>query len=119
MLLAREVLILHLQRNTDFIVNTSMVNFWGKEWKDYVNDKVPAFLLLTDAENIPWNHEKLKEAVEFFFRCLLIHCLAHGLNCVFISCIQTTATKVMGFNINCAPIHKNIFTKVKIILTGN
>ena len=119
LLLAREALILHLQYNTDFIVKTSMVDFWGQEWYDYVNDEVPAFVLLTDAENIPWKHGNLKETMQYFFRCLLFHCLAHGLNCVFISGIQITATKVMGFYINSSAIHKNYFTKVKIILTGN
>ncbi|CAH3109016.1 unnamed protein product [Pocillopora meandrina] len=111
LLLAREALILHLQYNTDFIVKTSMVDFWGQEWHDYVNDEVPAFVLLTDAENIPWKHGNLKETMQYFFRCLLFHCLAHGLNCVFISGIQITATKVMGFYINSSAIHKNYFTK--------
>ncbi|CAH3109026.1 unnamed protein product [Pocillopora meandrina] len=111
LLLAREALILHLQHNTDFVVKTSMVDFWGQEWNDYVNDEVPAFLLLTDAENIPWKHGNLKETMEYFFRCLLFHCLAHGLNCVFISGIQITATTVMGFYIDSSTIHKNYFTK--------
>ena len=119
LLLAREALILHLQHNTDFVVKTSMVDFWGQEWNDYVNDEVPAFLLLTDAENIPWKHGNLKETMEYFFRCLLFHCLAHGLNCVFFSGIQITATTVMGFYIDSSTIHKNYFTKVKTILTGN
>ena len=96
-----------------------MVDFWGQEWNDYVNDEVPAFLLLIDAENIPWKHGNLKETMEYFFHCLLFHCLAHGLNCVFISGIQITATTVMGFYIDSSTIHKNYFTKVKTILTGN
>ena len=66
LLLAREALILHLQHNTDFVVKTSMVDFWEQEWNDYVNDEVPAFLLLTDAENIPWKHGNLKETMEYF-----------------------------------------------------
>ncbi|CAH3109010.1 unnamed protein product [Pocillopora meandrina] len=111
MLLAREALIFHLQHNTDFTVKTSMVNLWGQRWKDYVEDEVPAFFLLTDAENIPCQDEKLKKTIEFFFRCLLYHCLAHGLNCVFISGIQTTATKVMGFYMDSSAIHKKFFTK--------
>ena len=119
LLLAREALILHLQRNTDLIVKTSMVDFWGQEWKDYVNDEVPAFLLLTDAENIPWKEGKLKATMQYFFRCFLFHCLAHGLNCVFVSGIEITATKVMGFYIYSSAIHKNCFMTVKIILTGN
>ena len=119
MLLAREALILHLQHNTDFTVKTSMVNFWGKEWKDYLNDEVPAFLLLADAEKIPFQLGELKETLEYFFRCLLFHCLAHGLNCVFISGIQTSATKVMGFYSYSSATHKKEFTKVKIILTGS
>ncbi|PFX17720.1 putative ATP-dependent RNA helicase DDX60 [Stylophora pistillata] len=114
MLLAREALILHLQNNTDFTVKTLIVNFWGKEWKDYVNEEVPAFLLLADAENIPYQHGKLKETIEYFFRCLLCHCLAHGLNCVFISGIQTTATKVMGFYSYSSAIHKKYFTKIAV-----
>ncbi|CAH3109024.1 unnamed protein product [Pocillopora meandrina] len=109
LLLAREALILHLQRNTDLIVKTSMVDFWGQEWKDYVNDEVPAFLLLTDAENIPWKEGKLKATMQYFFRCFLFHCLAHGLNCVFVSGIEITATKVMGFYIYSSAIHKNCF----------
>ena len=117
MLLARQALILHLRYNTPFTVVTSVVNFWGQQWKDYVNDKVPAFLLLTDAENIPWKNERLKHTVEFFFRCLLFHCLAQGLNCAFISGIQMTATKVMGFYIESSAIHKMYFKKVKNILT--
>ncbi|XP_022803066.1 probable ATP-dependent RNA helicase DDX60 [Stylophora pistillata] len=111
MLLAREALILHLQHNTDFTVKTSMVNFWGKEWKDYLNDEVPAFLLLADAEKIPFQLGELKETLEYFFRCLLFHCLAHGLNCVFISGIQTSATKVMGFYSYSSATHKKEFTK--------
>ena len=43
-----------------------MVDFWEQEWNDYVNDEVPAFLLLTDAENIPWKHGNLKETMEYF-----------------------------------------------------
>ena len=119
MLLAREALILHLQHNTDFTVKTLMVNHWGQRWKDYVDDEVPAFFLLTDAENIPCQDGKLKKTMEFFFRCLLYHCLAHEFNCVFISGIQTTATKVMGFYMDSSAIHKKFFTKVKIILLGD
>ena len=119
MLLAREALILHLQHNTGFTVKTLMANFWGQRWKDYVDDEVPAFFLLTDAENIPCQDGKLKKNIEFFFRCLLCHCLAHGLNCVFISGIQTTATKVMGFFMDSSATHKEYFTKVKIILLGD
>ena len=96
-----------------------MVNLWGQRWKDYVDDEVPAFFLWTDAENIPCQDGKLKKTMEFFFRCLLYHCLAHGLNCVFISGIQTTATKVMGFYMDSSAIHKKFFTKVRIILLGD
>lgn len=96
-----------------------MVDFWGQEWKDYVNDEVPAFLLLTDAENIPWKDGNLKATMQYFFRCFLFHFLAHGLNCVFVSGIEITATKVMGFYIYSSAIHKNYFMSVKIILTGN
>ena len=74
MLLAREALILHLQHNTDFTVKTLMVNLWGQRWKDYVDDEVPAFFLLTDAENIPWKEGKLKATMQYFFRCFLFHC---------------------------------------------
>ena len=100
MLLARQALILHLQHNTQFTVVTSINNFWEKEWQDYINDKMPAFLLLTDAETIPWKTNRTKKfdwTIEFFFRSLLLYCLGQRLNCVFISGIQMTATKVMGF----------------------
>lgn len=114
MLLARQALMLHLQNNTSFTVVTSIDNYWGKQWKDYVEDKFPAFLLLTDVENIPWkiNQDK-QEAVKFFFRSLLCHALGQGLNCVFISGIEMTATKVMGFYTQSISIHKFFFRKVQ------
>ena len=107
MLLARQALILHLQHNTNFTVATSIDNFWGEQWREYVDDKIPAFLLLTDAENIPWEtKEKKQESTEFFFRSLLCHSLGQGLNCVFISGIEMTATKVMGFYMEASSYHK-------------
>ena len=115
MLLARQAIILHLQHSKQFTVVTSIANFWTKQWKDYVDDKVPAFLLLTDAEKIPWKTNRTKKqdlAIEFFFRSLLLHCLGHGLNCVFISGIQMTATKVLGFYIESLFDHKVFFKKV-------
>lgn len=113
MLLARQALMLHLQNNTSFTVVTSIDNYWGKQWKDYVEDKFPAFLLLTDVENIPWKIKPDKqEAVKFFFRSLLCHALGQGLNCVFISGIEMTATKVVGFYTQSISIHKFFFRKV-------
>ena len=113
MLLARQALILHLQYNTSFTVITSIDNFWGKQWKDYIDDKIPAFLLLTDAENIPWKTTRAKKAgLEFFFHSFLLHCLGQGLNCVFMSGIQMTATKVMGFYMESWSDHKTFFIKV-------
>lgn len=115
MLLARQALILHLQHNTQFTVVTSINNFWEKEWQDYISDKMPAFLLLTDAETIPWKTNRTKKfdwAIEFFFRSLLLHCLGQKLNCVFISGIQMTATKVMGFYSESRFGHRRFFEKV-------
>jgi len=115
MLLARQALILHLQYNTRFTVVSSINNYWEKQWQDYIGDKLPAFLLLTDAENIPWKTNRTKKfdlAIEFFFRSLLLHCLGQGLNCVFISGIQMTATKVMGFYTESRFYHKHFFGKV-------
>ena len=115
MLLARQALILHLQHNTRFTVVTSIANFWEKQWREYVDDKIPAFLLLTDAENIPWKTNRTRKqdlTIEFFFRSLLLHCLGQGLNCVFISGIQMTATKVLGFYIESSFDHKTFFGKV-------
>ncbi|KAK2572321.1 putative ATP-dependent RNA helicase DDX60 [Acropora cervicornis] len=111
MLLARQTLILHLQHNTSFTVVTSINHFWGEEWKEYVQDQMPAFMLLTDAENIPWKTErrtKPESVVEFLFRSLLMHCLGQGLNCVYISGIQMTATKVLGFYMESSARHKDL-----------
>lgn len=115
MLLARQAIIPHLQSNTRFTVVTSIASFWEEKWKEYIDDKVPAFLLLTDAENIPWKTnrtEKTDSSIEFFFRSLLLHCLGQGLNCVFISGIQMTATKVMGFYVESWSDHKAFFRAV-------
>lgn len=113
MLLARQALILHLQYNTSFTVVTSINNFWGKQWKDYVDDKVPAFLLLTDAEKIPWKTTEVKtREFQFFFRSLLLHSLGQGLNCVFIAGVAMTATKVMGYYMESLAIYKAYFRKV-------
>ena len=110
-LLARQAIILHLQHNTTFTVITSINNFWEKEWKEYVDDKIPAFLLMTDAENIPWENSGVKTGeLEFFFRSLLLHSLGYGLNCVFIAGIEMTATKVMGYYIE--SVHKMYYRKV-------
>ncbi|XP_078360874.1 putative ATP-dependent RNA helicase DDX60 isoform X2 [Oculina patagonica] len=121
MLLARQAIILHLhqlQNNTRFkcSVVTSYASFWDKQWKEYIDENVPAFLLLTDAENIPWKAnrtEKIDSSIEFFFRSLLLHCLGQGLNCVFISGIQMTATKVMGDYVESWSDHKAIFRALK------
>ena len=113
MMLARQALILHLQNNTSFTVVTSVNNFWEKQWIDYVDDKIPAFLLLSDAENIPWETTPVqKQHLEFFFRSLLCHSLGRGLNCAFISCIEMTATKVMGFYSESFSEHKGFFRRV-------
>ena len=117
MLLARQAIILHLQHNAKFTVVTSIDHFWGEQWKEYVQDKMPAFMLLTDAENIPWKtktRKKADSAIEFFFRSLLMHCLGHGLNCVFISGIEMTATKVMGFYMESLPKHKASMRRVSV-----
>lgn len=111
MLLARQALILHLKCNTSFTVVTSIDNFWGKQWEEYVNDKIPAFLLLTDAESVPWETTQAdKHALEFFFRSLLLHSLGQGLNCVFINGVEMTATKVVGFYI--VSEHNGVLTRV-------
>lgn len=112
MLLARQAIILHLQHNTSFTVITSINNFWGKEWKEYIDDKIPAFLLLTDAENIPWENSRRKtRELQFFFRSLLLHSLGFGLNCVFIAGVEMTATKVMGYYIEST--HKMYYRQVR------
>ena len=41
-----------------------------------------------------------------------MYCLGHGLNCVFISGIQMTATKVMGFYMESSAKHKFSMRKV-------
>lgn len=116
MLLARQALILHLEYNTPFTVVSSIDNCWGEEWKDYVVDKCPAFMLLTDAESIPWEAtSKQQKAVEFFFRSLLCHSLGQELNCVFMSGIEMTATKVMGFYTQSSSDQKYLFRQVRIL----
>ena len=113
MLLARQALILHLKYNTTFTVVTSIDHFFGKQWRDYVNSKIPAFLLLTDVENIPWESgESTRRRLQFLFRSLLFHSLGEGLNCVFISGIEMTATKVMGYYVESLPDHRLRFRKV-------
>ena len=115
MLLARQALILHLQYNQrpSFTVVTSLNNFWEKQWKDYVDDKVPAFLLLTDAEKIPWKANEVKtREFQFFFRSLLLHSLGQGLNCVFIAGVAMTATKVMGYYMESLATYKAHSRKV-------
>ena len=108
MLLARQSLILHLKYNTNFTVVTSIDNFWGEQWKEYVDDKIPAFLLLTDAENVPFETSKQEQqGLEFFFRSFLFHSLGKDLNCVFISGIEMTATKVMGFHMQANSDHNS------------
>ena len=117
MLLARQALILHLQHNTPFITETSIASVWDKHWKEFIDRNIPAFLVLTDAENVPWKKtgetKMLDEAVEFFFRCLLLHCLGQGLSCVFISGVQMTATKVMGYYNESTSEHRLFFRKVR------
>ena len=113
MLLARQALILHLKYNTTFTVVTSIDHFFGKQWRDYVNIKIPAFLVLTDAENIPWEPgEKTRRGLQFLFRSLLFHSLGEGLNCVFISGIEMTAINVMGYYMESLPDHRLRFRKV-------
>ena len=117
MLLARQTLILHLQHNTPFTVVTSIDHFWGEQWKEYVQDKMPAFMLLTDAENNPWKTKrstKAESVIEFLFRSLLMHCLGQGLNCVYISGIEMTATKVMGFYMESSGKHKAFLKMVSV-----
>ena len=43
-----------------------------------------------------------------------MHCLGQGLNCVFISDIQMTATKVMGFYMESSAKHKTSLRKVSV-----
>ncbi|XP_068713426.1 probable ATP-dependent RNA helicase DDX60 isoform X5 [Montipora foliosa] len=112
MLVARQSLILHLEHNTNFTVITSIDNFWGEQWKTYIKDKIPAFLLLTDAESVPFKTTKKKQlCLEFFFRSFLFHSLGQELNCVFISGIEMTATKVMGFYTQSTSHHNWLFRK--------
>ena len=117
MLLARQALILHLQHNTPFTIETSIASVWDKHWKEYIDRNIPAFLVLTDAENVPWKNtgetKKLHVTVEFFFRCILLHCLGQGLNCVFISGVQMTATKVMGYYNESTSEHRLFHRKVR------
>ena len=117
MLLARQALILHLKYNTAFTVVTSIDHFLGKQWRDYVDDKLPAFLLLTDAEKIPCETtgEKMRNRLQFLFRSLLFYSLGQGLNCVFISGIEMTATKVMGYYMESLPEHRSQFKKVVLV----
>ena len=121
MLLARQALILHLKYNTTFTVVTSIDHFLGKQWRDYVDDKLPAFLLLTDAEKIPCetSGEKMRDRLRFLFRSLLLHSLGEGLNCVFISGIEMTATKVMGYYMESLPEHRSKFKKVVLFRFNN
>ena len=43
-----------------------------------------------------------------------MHCLGQGLNCVYISGIQMTATKVLGFYMESSAEHKAILRKVSV-----
>ena len=43
-----------------------------------------------------------------------MYCLGQGLNCVFISGIQMTATKVMGFYMESLVKHKASMRKVSV-----
>ena len=46
-----------------------------------------------------------------------MHCLGQGLNCVFISGIEMTATKVMGFYVESSATHKASLIKVSISIS--
>ena len=114
MLLARQAVILHLRHNTRYTVTTEFKSMWDEEWALYIEEQRPAFLLLTDAENIPWDVDKEEGlTIEFLFHTLLGHSLEQTLNCVFISGIELTATKLMGFYIQASARQAFHFRKVQ------
>ena len=113
MLLARQAVILHLRHNTSITVTTECKNIWDDKWALSIEEQRPAFLLLTDAENIPWVvNEEERSTIEFLFHTLLGHSLEQTLNCVFISGIELTATKLMGFYIEASARQAFHFRKV-------
>ncbi|XP_066285601.1 probable ATP-dependent RNA helicase DDX60 [Branchiostoma lanceolatum] len=104
MMLAREVMILHLQQNTPYTVTTDISSADSPDWREYLQKNRPAFVAISDGnQNLPLGLPK--KAVVSVFKTLLLHVLSGGVNCVFMSEIEHTATKAFGFYLECRP-HK-------------
>ncbi|XP_019643772.1 PREDICTED: probable ATP-dependent RNA helicase DDX60 isoform X1 [Branchiostoma belcheri] len=110
MMLARHVIIQHLQENTAYTVTTNIPAADSPQWHQYLQNNRPAFVTISDGcQNLPLGLPK--NAVLAVFKTLLLHVLSEGVNCVYMSEIEHTATKAYGFYIECRPHIMNMWSK--------
>ncbi|KAI8484114.1 putative ATP-dependent RNA helicase ddx60, partial [Branchiostoma belcheri] len=112
MMLARHVIIQHLQENTAYTVTTNIPAADSDQWHQYLQNNRPAFVTISDGcQNLPLGLPK--NAVMAVFKTLLLHVLSEGVNCVYMSEIEHTATKAYGFYIECRPHIMNMWFKLR------
>ncbi|XP_070552422.1 probable ATP-dependent RNA helicase DDX60 [Ptychodera flava] len=96
MLLARQMVILHLQKNTEVKVLTEFDNWFGGEWKEYLDGNHPAFMMVADGDTKACFGED-NVLARFLYQSLAVHTIFQRINIAFSSQITHTVTKLFGY----------------------
>ncbi|XP_070552614.1 probable ATP-dependent RNA helicase DDX60 isoform X2 [Ptychodera flava] len=96
MLLARQMVILHLQENTEVKVLTEFDNWFGGDWKEYLDGNHPAFMMVADGDTKACFGED-NVLARFLYQSLAVHTVCQRVNIAFSSQITHTVTKLFGY----------------------
>ena len=108
-LLARRTVIQHLSRNTDCHVITDIPHPYSQEWKDYVDQYHPAFVMLSDGESLPKPRMRC-----ILIRALLTSCLKLGIDCAFCSPLKRSLRSIDTFYIEARKVPSVYLALLKV-----
>ncbi|XP_068131464.1 probable ATP-dependent RNA helicase DDX60 [Hyperolius riggenbachi] len=95
----RTQLMLHLENNTDITVHT-FSNFLCEEWKEFVTDHVPYFMMVSD--------EGLDNSQTYALHMLILNALGNQINVVLTAGQESDYLRVFGYHIN-ANSHQRMY----------
>ncbi|XP_075467930.1 putative ATP-dependent RNA helicase DDX60 isoform X3 [Ascaphus truei] len=87
----RTQLKLHLEQNTDTVVYDLFSNFLSPEWKKFLHDKCPYFLMASD--------EGMSVPGTYFLHLLILNALGNNINVVLFSGQEFDHLRVYGYHV--------------------
>lgn len=100
----RTALILHLQHNTSIDVRTDFSGCFSQEWKSFLEDSYPYFLIVAD--------ESLSHLQVHLFNFLIIQSWAMNVNAVLFSGQASDVLRLYAYFMPSKYEHQLIFQKV-------